>query len=202
MCHCRYRTSAQSTLGWTKVRVPSPVSRSGASSPVVSLSQEMAAMGISTSRGKPDSSSPVPCSRVPHRSEFEQSPCGTPGPEALSTMTAVASRRSSSGEHAPFANAAKWSNTPVTPFDPGVSSNFGGREVPMQAPSEGDYWHHSAPLRYHYHSAGDITNLPLELQPSDPDRSILPSTLKTVQEDDVASDTDKVSTVLHHIGLL
>lgn len=163
---------------------------------MVALSQDMAAIGVSP-RGRPEAGSPVPVSRVPQQSEFEQSPCGTSGLEVLSTVAAVDLRHSSSGEHTPLAGAGKWSNTPVASYDLGAAAKFGRREQLVQVPCEDSCWQHSAPPRPHYHSAGDLTSLPLELQPGGPDRSILPSTLTSVQEDDVASDTDKVSTVYH-----
>ena len=143
----------------------------------------MASMGVS--------GSPVPFSRVPHQSECEQNPSGTSALE----QSAVVTRCSSSGEHAPLASAGQWSNSQVASVDPTVASNFDGKELHMQAPGEGDHWQSNVSLRPHYHSAGDLTNLPRELQPSGSDKSSLPSTLNAVQEDDLGSNAERVSTV-------
>lgn len=183
---CRFRNHAQSSLGGPKVRGPSPVQRSGANSPVVALSQSMAAMSV-TSRGKTDSGSPVPLSRAPHRSELDQLPSGTPGLEAMSTVTAIDPRHGSSEELAP-PSARKWSGNPVPPFDTHcMVPDFGGKDLPASVQTEGNYWQHSAPQRLHYHSTGDLTTRSLEVQ------SGSPTTLLSVQEDDVALDGSKVS---------
>ena len=190
----RYRSHAQSSLGGHKVRGASPIQRPGANSPVVSLSQGMAAISVSA-RGRTESGSPVTLCRAPTQSELDQSPNDTPGLEAVSTVGAIDPRHSSSEELSALASARKWSGNPMPSHDnPCIPAEFDTKEQPVHVLDEGDYWQHSAQQRLHYHSAGDLTNPSLEVHRGGPDRDLVPSTLLSVQEDETTLNSGKVLT--------